>query len=378
VAHLVVLTALTFALADAPPAPGPAASDDFGEEARVLFRAAACGTPTAEVTLPRTIPAALVDRHCQGLRALLADWRRRWISKAVPFLEKVVPADLPGEVVYPFGGGDLFTALATFPRASVITTLSLEPAGNPVAFAAAGPEPIEHALVAFRDYVRRLSFATHSKTTNLLGFRTEVLPDQLAFALLALSAFDFEPVSLRFMQIEKDGQLRYQTRDELLAARPRRFAHMELTFRRRGEPSAPLRTYRHLQANLADRPLGGTPGVIAHLEAKGRVAAMTKAASYLLWSPAFTRIRDYLLGHADWMISDSTGIPPRFAQAAGFEQETWGRFTGSFLKVARQHEADFVRLWAEHPDRALPFGFGYPDKDENDHLLVTRRRASAP
>src|SRR5204862_7149950 len=128
------------------------------------------------------------------------------------------------------------------------------------------------------------------------------------------------------------GRLHSQTRDELVDGR-RCFADLELTFRRRGE-SGPPRIYRHLQANLADKVLATTPGVMAHLEAKGRVAAMTKAASYLLWSPAFKRIRDYLLAHADWMISDSTGIPPAFAGPAGFEQETWGRFTGSFIKVA--------------------------------------------
>jgi hypothetical protein len=352
----------------------PAAADDFGDEARLLFRAAACGS--SEVALPPALPAETIDRHCQALHGLLASWRRRWTTKAVPFLASVVPANLPDEVVYPFGGGDLFTALATFPRSGVITTISLEPGGNPVAFAAASADDVAHALAAFRDDVRRLSYASHSKTTNLLGFRKEVLPDQLAFALVALAAFDAEPVGLRYFRIEDDGRLTYQPREELLTeGKPRRFAHLELTFRSHG---GPLRTYRHLQVNLSDKSLATTPGVLAHLEAKGRITAMTKAASYLLWSPAFKRIREYLLAHADWMISDSTGIPPGFAGPAGFEQETWGRFTGSFLKVPRQHEDDFVRLWTERPARALPFGFGYPDKDDNDHLLVTRRKARAP
>jgi hypothetical protein len=354
-----------------PPAP---AADDFTADARLLFRAAACGTTDA--ALPATVPPAVIDRHCQGLRTLLANWRRRWTSKAVPFLAGVVPPNVPSEVVYPFGGGDLFTALATFPHAGAITTLSLEPAGNPLTFAAASADDIDHALAAFRDDVRRLSFATHSKTTNLLGFRKEVLPDQLAFALVALAAFDLEPTGLRFFQIEPDGHLRYETRDEILDRKARRFANMELTFRRRGDSTT--RVYRHLQANLADKALATTPGVLAHLEAKGHVTAMTKAASYLLWSPAFKRIRGYLLTHADWMISDSTGIPPSFATQAGFEQETWGRFTGSFLKVAHNHEEDFVRLWTDRPQRPLSFGFGYPDKDDNDHLLVTRRRTGAP
>jgi hypothetical protein len=363
---------LLLALAAAPDAGAP--PDDFAKDARLLYRAATCGT--AEVALPATIRPEVIERHCQAMKGMLANWKRRWISKAVPFLAAVVPADLPAEVVYPFGGGDLFTALATFPKASVITTLSLEPAGNPEAFAAASADDVDHALAAFRDVVRRLSFATHHKTTNLLEFRKEALPDQLAFALLALVAFDLEPVGLRYFEIEDGGKLHYLSRPEILARKSRRFADMELTFRARA--GGPVRTYRHLQANLADKSLASTPGVMAHLESKGRVTAMTKAASYLLWSPAFKRIRGYLLEHADWMISDSTGIPPSFAGPAGFEQETWGKFNGAFLKVAHGPDEEFVKLWAATAERPLPFGFGYPDKDENDHLLVTRRRAKLP
>jgi hypothetical protein len=370
--------ALAFlALTATAPAPPSEPAHDFVADARLLFRVAACGAATGDVPVPPAVSSAAVERHCVRLRALLADWRRRWTTKAVPFLEQLVPQDLPTEVVYPFGGGDLFTALATFPRAGVITTLSLEPAGDPQGFAVASAEEQESALATFRDDVRRLSFATHSKTTNLQEFRKEVLPDQLVFALMALAAFDHEPVALRYFVIEDGGQLQYQSRAQLQARKKGRFAHLELTFRKRGD-AGPARVYRHLQANLADKSLATTPGVMAHLEAKGRVTAMTKAASYLLWSPAFSRIRGYLLANAEWMISDSTGIPPSYAGPAGFEQETWGRFTGSFLKVARKHEEEFVRLWTDRPQRPLAFGFGYPDKDDHDHLLVTRRTAASP
>jgi len=362
-----------------------AAGDDFIADARLLYRVAACGPAKAgapgeeaAVAVTAALPPAVADQHCKAMRALVAGWRRRWIDKAVPFLAEIVPAALPPEVVYPFGGGDLFTALATFPRATVITTLSLEPSGNPTAFAAAAPDVAEHALAVFRDHVRRLSFATHSKTTNLLEFRHEALPDQLAFALLALVAFDCEPVRLRYFELGSDGGVRYLTREAIAARKTRQFANMELAFRQRGDAAAPVRVHRHLQANLADQPLARAPGVIAHLASKGRVTAMTKAASYLLWSPSFTQIRNYLLGHADWMISDSTGIPVRFAAGAGFEQQTWGQFTGAFLAAAPEHQQDFVELWAGQPVRALPFGFGYPDKENHDHLLITRRRLAAP
>jgi hypothetical protein len=102
---------------------------------------------------------------------------------------------------------------------------------------------------------------------------------------------------------------------------------------------------------------------------------MTKAASHLLWSDHFSLIRGWLLAHTDWMISDSTGIPPRFAEDAGFTQDTYGTFDGpaAFGLVDAKDANDIKMLFASEPSRNLAFRYGYPDKDGHAHLIVTRR-----
>src|SRR5207302_379863 len=103
--------------------------------------------------------------------------------------------------------------------------------------------------------------------------------------------------------------------------------------------------------------------------AKGKVAAMTKAASYLIWASYFSGIRDYLLHNMVWMASDSTGIPLRFAKKAGFAQTTYGTFTGAFLDDANKDTSDaMVEQWTSQPHRKLPFRYGYPDIDKHVHL----------
>jgi hypothetical protein len=124
--------------------------------------------------------------------------------------------------------------------------------------------------------------------------------------------------------------------------------------------------------NLSDDFLDRNPALLRHLEAKGRVLAMTKAASYLLWKDGFSRIRGYLLAHLDFMLSDSTGIPPRFAAGAGLVQETYGTFKSSLLGASREHNLAFNALWKKQPRRLLPFRFGYLDSAKAMHLLVTR------
>ena len=129
--------------------------------------------------------------------------------------------------------------------------------------------------------------------------------------------------------------------------------------------------------DLANHEVGLDPGLKKHLEAKGKVAVMTKAASHLLWADDFSTIRDYLLEHAEWMISDSTGVPPRFAQAAGFVQDTFGIFDGPapFGPIETLDGHAFRRLFADNPRRPLPFKFGYGDVHHRHHMIVMRRPA---
>ncbi len=104
-------------------------------------------------------------------------------------------------------------------------------------------------------------------------------------------------------------------------------------------PNAPVQILRHVSFNLDDFHLKADPGLLAHLNSKGKVASMTKAATHLLWDTHFSLIRGYLTDHTDWMISDSTGLPPRFATAAGFVQDTYGVFDGPGAFRRAGHDA---------------------------------------
>jgi hypothetical protein len=151
------------------------------------------------------------------------------------------------------------------------------------------------------------------------------------------------------------------------------FSNSEITFRAAGDPSAPLRVHRHIAADLSNEGLRKEPAVLKHLEAKGRITAMTKAASYLLWGQGFSSIRRYLLANMDFMLSDSTGIPPSLARAAGFEVLPYGRYDGPFLPAPAAAAKDMKDLFDSQPERELKFRYGYPDRAHHDHLILIRK-----
>jgi hypothetical protein len=236
--------------------------------------------------------------------------------------------------------------------------------------------------------------ADNSTTENLQKGQRNDIPGELAFFLLALSVHGFEPVGLRYFHLNDDGTPHYLTTEEIAAqektmAKTLRgqwsppeqsvaFSNMELTFRERGNPNAPLRTHRHFAADLSNNGLTKDPALAKYLENKGRIVAMTKAASYLLWRTDFSQIRDYLLKHMEFMVSDSTGIPPHFLEAAGFQGETYGKFNGSFLEASDDLNEEFKKLWNSQPHRVLPFRYGYIEAGGGNHMLVARKAAAKP
>jgi hypothetical protein len=356
---------------------------DFAPEARLFYRVVACaGTDP----LPADLDAKVVDAHCADLNKRIERYRTRYVAPASEFLAKVRPAGLPTTVVYPFGGGDLASALVTYPEAREITTMSLEHPGDPTRLPHLDKKRLKASLALFRNTIGGLLVNNDSASINMMKMERGPIPGQLAFFITALAILDYEPVSLHFIRLDEAGQVVKLTDAEITAMAPRKakkkkgtwvdtdyseaYTNMELTFRKRGDASAPLITHRHFAANLADNAFAGSP-VEKHLVAKGKVVALTKAASYLLWLPNFSAIRTYLLGHMAFMVSDSTGIPPRFARKAGFKQTTYGTFTGSYLGASEKENEAFRALWAGQPKRRLAFRYGYPDAAGNVHLLVT-------
>jgi hypothetical protein len=368
---------------------------DFAAQARMLYRVAACGGDDA---IADRFPAKVIERHCKEMKDTYAAYRAAWANQATKFIGDLRPNDAPKTVVYPFGGGDLVSALVVFPNATEITTVSLEAPGDVRAIDTIDKATLTTDLATISHDIRRLYQSAHSTTKSLQAASHSTLPGTLMFALAGLVVHDMEPVALRYFDIQPDGSLRYLTNEELTerAAEfealkkagkkggPKPTTHfwyeqdtpygnVEIQFRPRGDAKAAPRTYRHIVQNVDDQHMTADDRLLVHLRTKGKVSVMTKAASFLLWYDDFSKIRDYLLKHVAWMISDASGIPPSFADPAGFEQITYGQFAGPYFIIDPKNvRAQFVKLWKSQPKRALPFRFGYPDSEKNNHLMITR------
>ena len=278
---------------------------DFTTEGKALLAVGACG----DIEAPAGFPKTLLTEHCEVIKKAQDDYLNNWVKPAREFFASHVPKDVPKKVVYPFAGGDLSTALTVYPDADEITTISLEPSGDPRDLGTLKGKDLEKALKKVEYELKFLYRVNFSNTVNMIdAMRGGALPTELIFALSALKIHGFEVVSLKYFSLNQDGAIHYLDDDDLkkagdaanAAAQKRNwfFANAELQFKR---PGGRIQIYRHIRANLGNDDGAGIgagtkadPRVIKHLEAKGDIAAMTKAASYLLSWESFSIMRDYL------------------------------------------------------------------------------------
>lgn len=386
------MTLLLMTLLAAAPDAGaaPSAPLDLIDDVKLVFRVADCGD---ESPLPANIDKKTVDDHCKTQHEWVDRYNKQWGTKAKDFLAKLEPQGLPTEVVCPFCGGDMLSVLNTYPFATGVTTMSLELAGDPRKLKTVkDAKALKDALHDFEQTEMSTMLSNDSKSVNMSKLQVGLLPGQLSMHLMGLMTHGFEPVSVRYFRIEPDGQLHYYSAAEIEQldsehAKHLRgswkdpdfsvaFSNVEVQFRPVGQPNAPLRLFRHIAADLLDKPPNGlstNPGLLKYLDSRGKVSVLVKAASYLLWREDANMIRDYLLSHSDYMLSDSTGVPPYYAKKAGFVQDPYGSFEVSFLGATKQHNGDFKKLFEKA--KPLPFRFGYPDgsPEKRSHMVVTRR-----
>jgi hypothetical protein len=363
-----------------------AGGHDFTAEGKALLAVGACGEGTA----PENVTPKELERHCGVIEKAQDDYVTSWVNIARPFFAEKVPKDIPKKVVYPFAGGDLSTALTVYPDADEITTISLEPAGDPRTLSVLKGKALDAALEKVEYELKFLYRVNFSNTLNMIeAMRGGRLPTQLIFGLSALKIHGFELVALRYFRLNDDGSIHYLDDEDIKKApdaakdttaeqRNYLFSNAEVQFRR---PNGRIQVWRHMRHNLGnDASKGIGPGlkedttVIKHLELKGPIAAMTKAASYLLSWESFSIMRNYLTANVVWMVSDATGVAPKWGKKAGFEYETYGGFKEPHIPAGSDIAKDWRTEFAAQPARELKFRFGYYDKKLTNHLVIMRKK----
>jgi APA family basic amino acid/polyamine antiporter len=335
------------------------------------------------------VPVAEYASYCGRFGRLKATYQERFKQVAEPWLAERRPKELPPVVLYPFSGADLVSSVLAFPDAILHVHLSLEHGGPPDPLQGLTPEQRRGGLSALLEKTRGLMQLGDSKTEDLRLAHEDELPGKLPMTLVGLAAHGATVVSVRYFRILPSGEVSYYAEGEKEGHVPKkghggakfdaRYSNLELAFRLPG--SDQLRVMQHVAANLHDSPMKAAQGagVRAWLKSLGEVAFMTKAATYLLWRPGFSVIRNLAIEQARWMVADASGIPPRYLPADTWEVKVWGEYSCDLLDQYKrgglfaQVNGELTELWKTKSEGPVPFRFGYVDCQNRKSLMTARR-----
>ena len=114
----------------------------------------------------------------------------------------------------------------------------------------------------------------------------------------------------------------------------------------------------HTTANPA-----GTP-FTRFLEKRADGVGYAKAASFLMHTPDFSNIRNFLVGNCQYFLQDASGIRADFL-AQYFNVSYYGNYAGPIDMFSEYDQPDLRAIYQTGVAKPLPFGTGYRylDKD---------------
>lgn len=99
--------------------------------------------------------------------------------------------------------------------------------------------------------------------------------------------------------------------------------------------------------------------------------SLIKSASYLLHSPNFSAVRDFVLANSATIIQDDSGIPLGYYGSKKWRFFPFGRYAGPIAEFSGKYQESYAELFR----RAQPmdFGIGYRWRTHESNLLLSVR-----
>ncbi len=125
----------------------------------------------------------------------------------------------------------------------------------------------------------------------------------------------------------------------------------------------------YFRQDLSNDGFDGSP-FAAWLSAQGPFCSLNKAASYLMHSNSFGKVRSFMLDNTRLHVQDDTGPRYRELQMRGLRVEVHGRYSRIDPLFSMGPQTDLLAAYAEQPGPVLPFKIGYMGHAVGTNLQV--------
>lgn len=278
-------------------------------------------------------------------------------------------------IFYPFSGPDFLNIHVLYPHASEYLMFGLEPPGT-------APDirnlSLEESTVSLINIQRSLSSILNYSFFRTLAMREDLVRTELDGTVPVLLVFiartGHEVLDIRNVSLGSDGKVYAHPNQDEDTDRFEDFSHLEdsikgirILFRKEGETRERQVTYYSL--DVTNSGLENRQYFLEYIREKGPTNVYLKAASYLMYRPRFSQIKDLVL-ESDFILQDDSGIPLRYFDREKWELQFYGNYREPIPLFINFAQPELRRIYQRGDGvKPLPFGIGYQFQVGRSNLM---------
>ncbi|TAE68324.1 MAG: hypothetical protein EAZ85_14275 [Bacteroidetes bacterium] len=306
-------------------------------------------------------------------RPKLIKWRENELQKVT---------EQGGTLFYPFSGPDFLHAGTFFPEVENIVMIGLEPIGtlpdiDKIAKTNLGGyfNGLQRSLVTILQYS---FFKTIDMNVDLTGRVVSSIDGTLPVIMLFMARTNHKILNYEKMALNKEGTLvpiadfkgdkstYYATKIEY----------------QRGDKPEERKTLYYLSVNLSNDMYEGKGGLNQRKDLKTFIenldfkSVYLKSASYLMYKPYFSVIKNIILNKTKYLLQDDSGMAFNNFTNGKWDITLFGAYAGPISLFANYWQNDMNTAYKQkkYPIKPLPFGIGYQFKEGTSNLILVEKK----
>ena len=303
------------------------------------------------------------QRHAKFFDSAFGQLDQRQMSKVRAWSEANIGTPKP-TMFYMFSGPDFLYANAFYPKATTYVLSALEPAGSipdltrvPRGNIAPTLSEVEHSLGSILSFS---FFITKKMKVDLHdGELNGAMP--LLYVFLARSGKTIKNVST--VALDAKGTAYFANENPAGNA----VRGVRIVF---AGSDGVDRTLYYFSTDLSDSSVR-VSGFLKFCATLAPGNSLIKSASYLMHSPSFSAVRDFILANSATVVQDDSGIPLGYYSARNWRLFPFGRYAGPIAEFPNKYQQSYAELFQRA--QPLDFGIGYRWHSHESNLLLAVR-----
>ena len=292
---------------------------------------------------------------------------RAWAAREIGSSQTV-----EGTVFYPFSGPDAVNMFAFFPQAKNYLLIALEPVGSLPILTPGKNEGFYNGLeLAISELLQFNFFFTKVMKEDLVK---QELDGVLPLLLYFMGRENLKVLDVKNWLMPSDGNIIEKPVHGGEKLTGDGIPGVKIVFQRQeGEPE---QTLYYFSFNLANTSWRSHPKFIKFLKDFSPYRTFVKAASYLMFKPHFSDIRQFALERSHMVLQTDEGIPLKYFDSGNWNCRFYGKYSCPIQLFANCFQPDMADVYRNGQSTSpLPFGIGYHHRRNSSNLMLASRKA---